>query len=101
MSRAAADRLGPIARVNNSSPCGNSQTLRVLSYDPDKHWLPSGDHAHALTQLECPSWVRSSSPVRASQTLSVLSDDPDKHWLPSGDHAHAMTPLECPSRVRS
>ena len=71
-------------RVRISRPLSRSQTLSVLSSDPETAGRPSGVIATALTEPEWPSRVRITLPLSRSQTLSVLSSDPETAYLPSG-----------------
>ena len=87
-----------------------SQTVIVLSHEPDTIFVPSGEKATDVMTLLCAfvfSILRSSVPARQarnssdlakekrfevrnapeSQTLIVLSSDPDTILLPSGENA--------------
>ena len=97
-----------------------SQTLIVLSKDPDTILLPSGENCTDMTML---LWALAFSVLRssvaakqasrrqfwarrgdlrpkiapASQTLIVLSSEPDTIFVPSGEKATDMTQLLCAS----
>ena len=82
---------GNVTAVCRHSPLTASQTLSVLSDDPESRRAPSGLHAHEVTCQVCPQSVSRHSPLTASQTLSVLSHDPESRLAPSGLHAHEET----------
>ena len=64
-----------------------SQSLTVLSDDPDATTLPSGEKATDQTAFEWPLSVCSAVPVTASQSLTVSLYDPDATTLLSGEKA--------------
>ena len=93
-----------------------SQTLIVLSDDPDTIFVPSGENATDVTKWLCASffslnssivparqaskrqfWPRrgdfEGSSAPKSQTLIVWSIDPDTIFFPSGENATDMTQL--------
>jgi len=93
-----------------------SQTLIVLSYDPDTILVPSRENATVMMELLCASvfslnssslsarqanwrqfWPRrgnfEDSGAPESQTLIVPSRDPDTILVPSGENATDMTNL--------
>ena len=77
-----------------------SQSLIIISYDPDATSLPSGENATAATGLEWPSSVGRGAPVARSQSLTVLSRDPDASSPPSGENAMAQRHSEWPTSIR-
>ncbi len=54
-------------------PVAKSHHLTVLSSEPDKAVLPSGENATELTSLECPSKVLMTFPVAKSHHFTVSS----------------------------
>src|SRR5207248_148889 len=91
----------PSSRVCNGPPATASQSLTVLSHEPDATSLPSGENATDVTQRKWPSSVCSGAPVTASQSLTVWSHEPDATSLPSGENATDVTRCEWPSSVCS
>jgi phosphatidylethanolamine-binding protein (PEBP) family uncharacterized protein len=73
--------------VPQAAPVAESQSLTVLSSDPDAISLPSGENATPRTGDEWPLSVPQAAPVAESQSLTVLSSDPDAISLPSGENA--------------
>jgi hypothetical protein len=57
-----------------AAPLSRSQTLRVLSQQPETARRPSGVTARATTELAWPPRVCKARPLSRSQTLRVLSD---------------------------
>lgn len=58
------------------------QILRVLSYDPETKWDPSGENPTDITYDLCPSKTALHLRVFASYNMIVLSDEPDAKSLP-------------------
>src|SRR5438067_4690226 len=75
--------------VQRHSPEAASQTLRVLSLEPETMRSPPGSHAHARAESEWPGKVSRHLPEAASQTLRVLSWEPETRWSAPGLHPHA------------
>ena len=75
----------------HAAPEAESQSLTVLSRDPDATNLPSGENAMAETLCEWPLSILRAVPVAGSQSLTILSLDADATNLPSGENAMALT----------
>src|SRR6476469_5390863 len=84
--------LSPV-KLAMTFPLNKSQTLRVLSDEPEIARLPSAVTATAYTELLWPSRVNCSFRVVKSQTLSVLSFEPEIARLPSAVTATVYTEL--------
>ena len=81
------------------SPVLGSQILRVLSYEPERIWRPSGLQAQDMIQSECPESVLVQRAVFGSHSFSVLSHEAESIWRPSGLQAQDMINSECPESV--
>src|SRR5579862_4896719 len=76
----------PLSGSLRGAPVAASQSLTVLSLEPDATSLPSGEKATESTKLEWPSsGSPRGAPVAASQSLTVQSPEPDATSLPSGE----------------
>jgi hypothetical protein len=78
-----------------------SQTLRVLSREPEISRRPSGVNAKASTCPSCPTSVCRAEPVVAavSQIITVRSNEPLAKSRPSGENAVTATAFLCPESV--
>jgi hypothetical protein len=85
--------------MRHATPVVKSQSLTVISSDPDARVWPSGENATAQTIFEWPMSVQRVTPVVESQSLIILSSDPDARVSPSGENATALTSSEWPSSV--
>src|SRR5271166_293653 len=88
------------AKSISKVPCP-SQSLTVLSHEPEVSVFPSGLHATLKTVSVCPCKVVNSLPVAASQSLTARSREPEASVFPSGLHATIRTASVCPCKVVS
>ena len=82
-----------------SADLNTDQSRAVLSREPVRMRVPSGEKATARTEPVCPTNVATTSPPAASHSRAVLSSEPVRMRTPSRENATALTTLVCPVRV--
>jgi hypothetical protein len=71
-------------------PVAASHSRAVLSTEPVRTRLLSGENATAQTAPVCPARVATTFPMAASHSRAVLSTEPVRTRVPSGENAMAL-----------
>ncbi len=97
----ATDRSLCVPRASRPcAPVAASHSRAVLSSEPVRTRLPSGEKATALTGPLCPSSVATAAPVAASHSRAVLSPEPVRTRLAVGREGDGVRHRLCvPSSV--
>ena len=77
MSKVRRVTILPVSSVAVQAPVATSQSLMVVSDDPEASVFESWENATEWTELLCPVSVAVQAPVATSQSLTVLLYDPD------------------------
>ena len=72
-------------------PEAASQRRMVWSSEAESSFVPSGEKAQDVTELECPWRVRRQLPEAASQRRMVWSYEAESSFVPSGEKAQDVT----------